>query len=296
MRILVTGSSGRIGSCLIKVLQKVGHEVVGFDLALPRTGEYTFIKGEIKNREAVKKATKGVDAVVHLAAYFTEEVIPNYWDGWDVNVGGTFNILQASVENKVRKFIFASSISTTGVFTWIGPNPHLEYFPVDEKHPFRAQDLYGVSKIVGENLCSLYSAKFGITTMCMRFACVWLDPGRVGYMKEIIEGVKNPESLLEKPWGIRDAVWEYVGIDDVAQACKLALEKEAVGYNAYNIGAVDTPTDWSSLKLAMSFYPGTPIRDPELFLHSPKKPLWDISKAQRDLGYRPKSSWKDFLS
>lgn len=296
MKILVTGSSGNIGSCLIKVLEKAGHEVIGFDLASPKTGEYTFIKGEIGNREAVKKATKGVDAVVHLAAYFTEEVIPNYWDGWDVNVTGTFNVLQASVENKVPKFIFASSISTTGVFCWTGQNPDIEYFPVDEKHPLRAQNLYGVSKIVGEHLCSLYSAKFGITTMCMRFACVWLDPGKVDYMKEIIEGVKNPEGLLEKPWEIKDAVWEYVGVDDVAQACKLALEKEAVGYNAYNVGAADTPTDWSSLKLAMFFYPGTPIRDPELFLHNPKKPLWDISKAQRDLGYRPKSSWKDFLS
>jgi nucleoside-diphosphate-sugar epimerase len=299
MKILVTGGSGRIGTYVMEVLEKSGYEAINYDIIPPKTSEQNFIKGDVRDRTALKKAIRGIDVVVHLAAYPNERSIPNYWDGWDLNVGGTFNVLQASVENGVKKFIYASSICVNGPLTW-ARIPALQYFPIDEKHPFRAQDLYGMGKVIGENLCYMYGAKFCLSVICLRFATVWFGH-EIGFPdEEVIEAIKAPEKVFEKPrvnnlkrW--RDIVWQYVGVKDVAESIKLAIEKEVSGYDAYNIGAAETPTDWPSLKLAEFFYQGTPIRNPELFLANPKRPLFDISKAQRELGYRPKTNWKEFL-
>ena len=293
MRILVTGGSGRIGKHIIKTLQENNHEIINFDVIPSKDLSCTFIKGDLKDCNSVKSATKEVDVVVHLAAYPTENSIIDhggYWEGWDVNITGSFNVLQAAVENGVKKVIYASSICSTGIITWAGSTHALEYLPVDEKHPFKAQNLYGIGKAMIENLCYMYSEKFELSTVCMRMATVWFEKN-----KKYNEWCDDPALMINKSALMRDLSWQFVGVDDAAQAFKLAVEKPLKGYVAYNVGGSETPTYWDSLKLAETFFPDIPIHNPHLFLYNPKKPLWDISKIQRDLNYRPNCSWKDYL-
>jgi len=302
MRVLVTGGSGRIGTYVIEALENAGCEVIDYDIAPPKTRKCDFVKGNITDLKALEAATKVVDAVVHLAAYYFEGAAPDYPSLWDVNVTGTFNVLEASIRNKIKKILYASSICATGLNTWMTPNHGVEYLPVDEEHPCRPQNLYGTGKLIGEKLGWMYAAKSDVSFIGLRVATVWFPPE--GWKDwGLIEGyVKKPEAVFNEPcsgprgWPVlMDLTWQYVGVRDVAEAFKLALEKEGVKFGIYNIGADDTCSDWDSIKIAKTFYPGVPLRDPVDFLVDRKKALFDISKAKKELGYRPKFNWREFI-
>lgn len=306
MKILVTGGSGKIGIRVIKILEKSGCDIINFDI-IPQKDNFEFIKGDIKNRKAIETATKGVDVVLHLAAYPTELAIPSYPEGWDVNCTGTFNVFGASVKNRVKKVVYASSICATGILTWVTSNKLIEYFPVDENHPCKPQNLYGVSKLVSEKLASMYSKKSDTIFIGLRIATVWFDKSNgepAEFTKNLIEKyVKDPCAVFKlsssssrlNVHALKDLTWQYVGVWDVAEAFKLAIEREGTNSSIYNIGAADTCSDWPSIKLAHFFYPDVPFRNLLPFLVDKKEALWDISKAQRELGYRPKFNWREFM-
>lgn len=306
MKILVTGGSGRIGLRIIETLQKSGYDVINFDI-FPQKGDFEFVKGNVTDRQAIENVTNGVDAVVHLAAYPTEPSIPSYPEGWDVNCTGTFNVFEASAKNGVKKVAYASSICATGILTWVKPNNSIEYFPVDERHTCKPQNLYGTSKLISEKIAFMYSKRSNTTFIGLRIATVWFDKSDgepAESTKNLIENyVKDPSAVFKQSHSsiplnvnaLKDLTWQYVGVSDVAEAFKLAIEKEEAKSCIYNIGAADTCSTWDSLKLAQYFYPGVPIRNQVAFFIDPKKALWDISKAQRELGYRPKFSWTEFM-
>jgi len=94
----------------------------------------------------------------------------------------------------------------------------------------------------------------------------------------------------------RDLKWQYVDVRDVAQAFRLALEKKGVEHEVYNIGAADVCSDMDSLELVKLYYPEVKfILNPTGFLTDKKRALFDISKAQKALGYKPKFNWRDYL-
>jgi len=92
----------------------------------------------------------------------------------------------------------------------------------------------------------------------------------------------------------RDQAWYYVGVKDVAQAFRLSLENGTIEYGVYNIGADESGSDLDSLEIVRLYFPGVPVRSPEMFLAERRKPLYDITKAQKELGYRPKFHWRDW--
>lgn len=300
MKVVVTGGSGKIGLPAMKSLQKAGHEVTCFDCVPPKTGDFKYIQGNIKNRKDVDNALRGMDAVIHYAAYPYEGAGPTYSDTWDVNDTGTFNVFEFSVKNNIKKVVYASSITATGVITWV-THHSIEYFPVDELHPCRPQDLYGTGKLISEKLASMYAIRSNTSFIGLRFACVWFGhPDFDERTKMILDKyVRDPAKIfeVEKKEGplVRDLVYEYVGEVDAVEASILALEKEGVKCDIYNIGAADSCSEWDSIKLAKFLYPEVPLRNPLAFVIDKKKPLFDISKAQRELGYRPKFNWREFM-
>lgn len=297
MKVFVTGGSGRIGQKVLEELETTGYDVINYDLIEPPTKKYTFIKGSITDLMSLNEAIKGVDAVVHLAAFPTEGSIPNYPKGWEVNVTGTFYTLEASIANNVKKYVYASSICATGLITWVTPYHSIQYFPVDEKHPCKPQDLYGTGKLIGEKLCYMYSMRSALSAICLRIATVWFDApdgGPSEATKNLIKQyVVNPELCLKMPPRFKDLPWQYVGVWDVAQAIRLALEKD-VKFDIYNIGGDESSSELDSEKIVRVFYPGVPLRNYQIFKAYPKWPLFDISKACRKLGYRPKFNWRQY--
>ncbi len=305
VRILVTGGSGRIGLEIIKILQKSGHDVIDLDIFPPKL-DVEFTKGDLRDRKLINDAIKGTDAVIHLAAFPTEPSIPSYEEGWDVNCTGTFNVFNASVNNEVTRVIYASSICATGILTWTSPNSGVPYFPVDESVPCRPQNLYGVSKLLSEKLAFMYSKRSSSTFVGLRIATVWFySDGIVAEStKNLVDKyVRDPSAILEKQSSLpnlninalKDLAWQYVGVSDVAEAFRQAVEREELNPGIFNIGADNTCSDWDSVKLANYFHPDVPIHNLSSFDAEPKKPLWSIEKAKRELGYRPKFDWKKII-
>ncbi|MBN1346088.1 MAG: NAD(P)-dependent oxidoreductase [Phycisphaerae bacterium] len=218
LRIVVTGSAGRLGRCLVEALAADGHNVRGYDRE--PAGEETFV-GDLTNYPFVEKVCAGADVVCHLGA------IPAY-NGDDIsmfgtNVRGTFNVFRAVARARVKKILFASSLAIL-LDAGIGEPPEPEYLPMDERHPGRCQDIYGVSKLFGEELGRAYSQQHGISVICLRPHCIiW----------------KAQEDLTGPLGEGKVAVW------DVIEAFRLALNSD-IKYGVYNI----TGKDWSRITSA----------------------------------------------
>ncbi len=217
-RILVTGSAGRLGRCLVESLEADGHQIRGYDRE-PAGGET--IVGDLTDFPLLLKSCGGADAVCHLGA------IPSY-NGDDVsmfgsNIRGTFNLFLAAVRSKVPRVVFASSLAIL-LDDRIGKPPPPEYLPMDEHHPPRCQTIYGSTKLFGEELGRVYAQQHGLSVICLR-------PHSV---------VVRPLEAFTEPLGEgRVAVW------DVVEAFKLALASD-ITYGVYNI----TGRDWSRITSA----------------------------------------------
>jgi nucleoside-diphosphate-sugar epimerase len=258
------------------------HEVTVFDAVAPPE-DVKFVQGDVRDREAVAAALPGMDAVIHLAGVpvYAGENAPFM----DVNIMGTFNVLEGMARHGVRKIVFASSICTYGFIFWkkrIVP----DYFPVDELHPTRPDDMYGVSKVVGDSMCYAYSQRYGLSAVCLRMATIWFprDPST----ERFIGRLSHPEQHVA-------GIWNHVDVRDVARAFALALRKE-VAFETYNVGARVIASLTPTLELVRRFYPDVPVlRNRQGFLVEPDASLFDITKARQELGWEPRHSWREYV-
>jgi nucleoside-diphosphate-sugar epimerase len=284
MKVLVTGGAGRLGRFVVAELGSA-HEVAVFDTVAPADRSVPFIAGDIRDRDAVAAALRGMEAVVHLAGIpvYTGENAPFM----DVNIGGTFNVLEGMVRQEVRKIVFASSICTYGFIFW-KTRWTPDYFPIDERHPTRPDDMYGVSKLVGDELCYAHSRRYGISAVCLRLATVWF-PDDPSYTQKFIDRLPRPELHV-------NGIWNHVDARDVARAFSLGLTKD-VAFDTFNVGARSVASLTETLELIRQFYPDVPtIKNHESFLVERDRALFDATKARRELGWEPKYSWRDYVT
>lgn len=174
MRIAVTGAAGRVGTRLTQWLTARDHQVVGIDRVPPaQTPGLTPIVADLDDLDALLFATREADVVVHLAAAMS-------WQPKDssllrkVNVDGTWNVLDAALASDVRRFVFASSGE-------VYPESAATYTPVDEAHPLRPASIYGLTKLMGEEMVHAAARRAPIETVIIRLphtqeASELLDP------------------------------------------------------------------------------------------------------------------------
>lgn len=298
MKIVITGGAGNLGGYVISELREQ-HEITILDLIAPQGNQCKFIKADLTNFEEVNQGVKNSDAIIHLGA------IPYYDAGeahkiWQTNVTGTFNVLEAAAQNNVMKMVIASSIDAYGFEFWSKPFTP-DYFPLDENHPCKPDDTYGMSKMIDEKLCYGYSKRYQMQVICLRLTTI-LYPGSEDAARWV-SNVEDPEfsfTLMSDRIPITDSIWAYVDARDVAQAFRLALkrmDKQDVHYEIYNIGAGDVLSKVDSLELIKRYYPDVKmILNKEGFLIKKNRALFDITKAQTDLKYKPKFTWRDHMS
>ncbi len=268
MRVLITGGSGKLGKFVVEELRKE-NSIKVLDLREPAQKDIEFIKADIRKLKEVEAAVKGMEAVVHLAA------IPHPLSDpperiMETNVMGTFNLLEVALHSGAKRFIFASSDSTLGfVFGEKYPSP--DYIPIDEQHPLRPQDSYGLSKLIGEEICKAYTRQYGIQTICLRFCWIWFPEVYQSYSKII----KDIDSNVRKLWG-------FVDPRDVAQACRLSLNLKGIDHETFFITGDNTFSKEPSLELIKRYYPKAEVksyRNGTQFEGS--RSLFDTSKAKR---------------
>jgi len=292
-KILITGGSGRLGKYLVPEFAKK-YQVKVFDFVDPEEKGIEFYKGDITNLEDLVKASKDVDGIVHLAA------IPMYTGEdekiWKINIDGTFNVIEAAKINDVQNVVFTSSICAWGVINWTKPYD-FEYLPVDENVSLLPEDMYGLGKLFGELLYYAYYKRYGIKSICLRVATVGLP--LEGYWIEARKNIEKPDyEFKDFPLTLKDFIWNYVDPRDLPQAYDLAMDaliKDKIEYGIYNIGAEDVFSTTESLELIRKYYPNTKVINNETnFIDNKFAALFDITKAKKELGYKPKFTWRDF--
>jgi len=271
MRILVTGHRGYVGAPVAAHLERLGHDVFGFDRA---DGD------DLLDAAAVRRAAAGCEAVVHLAA-LPHDTAGSPEDIMAVNVLGTWHVLLAAEAAALGRAICFSSAQVFGTAEGEGLP---DYLPIDDAHPRRAKRAYGLSKCLAEDLCAGFTARTGTPTVSLRPVWVW-DPG----MYQRIEARWRADPLTE--W---TPFWEFGGfidVRDVATAVQRALTVPLAGHHRLLLCAADIAATEPSLDIAARVAPAVPVSDRAPFKHDPWRALVDCSAAARVLGWRPTHTW-----
>lgn len=241
---LVVGGAGFIGSHVVDALIMRGLNVVVFDDLSSGQKEnilnkdVVFVEGDIRDCDLVAHTFEvhKPDFVFHLAAQISvsRSVREPKYDA-DVNIIGMINLLEASVKNGTKKFIFSSS---GGVM--YGENPSV--YPTPETESERPFSPYGIAKMAGERYLHFYKKEYGLDYTILRYANVYgprQNPhGEAGVVAIFTEGMLKDQPLTINGDGkyIRD----YVFVEDVANANMLAMDNgRAIAYNIGTGAAVD---------------------------------------------------------
>ncbi len=276
-RVLVSGSDGRIGRATVEELRAHGYEVTPADLN-PRQPWVTR-QVDFTDLGQVVGLMLGHDAVIHLAAIpspdaHTAEVV------FRTNVVSTFNVLEAATILGISHITMASSISALGyAFRHRAFNPL--YLPIDEAHPLLSQDCYGLSKMIGEELAAGFRRRTPeMSLVSLRFTFV-VDEAAQTWLPAAREQPTDDVSTY-------GAFWTFVDVRDAATACRLALEYEQPGHEAFYICAPIIYRKDDIRDLMARHFPGDyPIGDAVRGAASPV----DVSKAERLLGWKARYNW-----
>lgn len=273
MKIVVTGGSGKAGRATVRDLTDHGYDVLNVDLVPPAEQIGQFLAVDLTQFGETAEALHGADAVVHLAANpnpqgWTEERMFRH------NTLTTYNIFRAATMLHLKRVVWASSETTLGL-PFEREQPH--YAPIDEDHPLLPESSYALSKVVSEEMARQFHRWSGIPFIGLRFSNVMQphDYARFASFQE--------DANLRK-WNL----WGYVDARDVAQSCRLALEADIGGAEAFIIAAADTVMERPSRDLMAEIYPGVPVRDV-----AKRGTLLSIDRARKLLGYAPQYSWRD---
>jgi UDP-glucose 4-epimerase len=223
VRILVTGSAGHLGEGLVRVLGELGHDVVGVDvLESPFTG----VVGSIADRDCVRAAMAGVDAVIHSATLHKPHVESHTRaDFVDTNITGTLNLLEEAVAAGVSRFLFTSTTSTFGRALTPAPGEPAAWITEDVAPVPR--NIYGVTKTAAENLCQLVGRDHGLPCLILRTSRFFpedddRDDARAAF-----------DDLNLK---VNELLYRRVDLQDAVDAHLLALDRAPeIGFGRYII-------------------------------------------------------------
>ena len=294
MKIVVTGGAGRLGQFLIRELAEQGHQVLCFDTHPPQQQICPTLSVDLRNTPALIPALDGADAVVHLARIrfpYTSngfDAASGFWKTPEVsadaerfshNVTLTYNVLAASLEAGVKRLVCGSSLAIYGLYYPLRPvSP--EYLPIDEDHPLRPQDPYGMSKLVGEKLCDGFARKSSLQIASLRFAGIASEEQYPTLRK------RSKEPLCRGT----GALWSYIDVKDAAFACRLAVEKNFSGHKTFNICAPTTIMEEDTLDLVNRYLPHVKLAKEGLMKNWSG---YDTTRAQTTLGFRAAHFLKD---
>jgi len=285
MKVLVTGSRGKVGRAAVQALVDRGHDVLGVDLVRPVFDAGVVVPGRYQQADltdagSAYSVVAGVDAVVHVAAIPQPTGNPPHVV-FQTNLMSTFNLIEAAVRFGVSRFVNVSSESIVGNF--FPERPFLpDYVPMDENHPLLPQDPYALSKAFGEQLMDAAVRRSDIRAISIR--------------PSTVHNEDNYESNLGKQ--VRDAAnisgnfWSYIDVYDLADALVLATESDLPGHEVFYIASPDNAGGHDFAKVLKQFY-GDQVELREL----DRVDASGIStaKARRMLGWNPTRSWRDYL-
>lgn len=269
MRILVTGSAGRIGGPVCAALHAAGHEVVGFDRVRAPRGRT--IVGEHTDLGQLVQAARGCAAIVHLSAIPSPGGVPDL-EVFRTNVLGTYNAHAAAAALGMETVVSTSSQSAFG-WAWGHRVTLPRRLPIDESEPDEPDDDYGLSKQVGEQIAASFHRKTGMRALVVRPPLV-ASPG-----DDLSSALASPD------W--RPCLFSYIDVRDLAEVFRLAVERQEVRHEVFNVCADDALATEPLASLLPRLDPR--FADvPGLETLIMGRPMVDNARAKRLLGWSPR--------
>lgn len=333
MRVLITGSQGKVGKHIVQKFLKEGDEVIGLDVSrgihdcpLP-TDPTVYIQGDLCDPGVMYSCVSRFqpDAVIHIAA------IPDPTHNaphtvFQNNIMSTFNVLEACVRLGVKRVVYLSSETVPGFhfpqFEYPPNTPEgkvisagcgrggsgglggvggqanipgsLPYYcPVDEEHPIRPMDPYALSKHFGEQLCDA-AVRRRLADPNNTISILTIRPS---WCQDSTNIVRNLGPLLKNPSLPQAGMWSYIIIDDLATAIVLGAKVDASkienGHQAVYIAAADNIGNRDLAAAVKKEYGDTVEMKP---LSRPDASGLCCKKAEKILGWVPRYTWRDFLT
>ena len=240
--ILVIGGAGFIGSFVVtELLKEPIKSVVVYDnfargkknylneqLTDARCSIYP-IGGDIREIDILNKAMENVDYVVCLAAMWLLHCKDFPRTAFDVNIAGTFNVLEACVKNNVKKLIWSSSASVYGDAVEL---------PMTESHPFNNKNFYGASKIAGEAMCTAFNDRYELEVIGLRYMNVYgphqdQTAAYTGVVPIMLNKIEANEAPIIN--GDGSHAYDFIYVEDVA-TCNVQALKSEKKHGFYNVG------------------------------------------------------------
>ena len=303
-KILVIGGAGFIGSFVVNELLKENvSEVIIYDnfvrgkisniadsLKDIRCSVFPF-GGDIRDKDILDKAMKGVDYVIHLAAMWLLHCKDFPRTAFNVNIEGTYNVLEACVNNKIKKLIFSSSASVYGDAVEV---------PMTESHPFNNRNFYGATKISGEAMCRAIYDRYGLNYIGLRYMNVYgPNQDQTAAYTGVIPIMLNKidEDIPPIINGDGSQAYDFIYVEDVARFNVIALKSDITD-EFYNVGTQVQTTikelcelilSLKKSKLKVSYKPYSEDDARRLV----KNRIGSNIKSKNDLNFVPKYSLKE---
>ena len=292
-RFLVTGGAGTIGSTIVDQLAAAGaDEIVVLDnfvrgrpenlASATTTGKVRVVAGDIRDGELVRSLMPGIDVVFHQAAIRITQCVSEPRLALEVLVNGTYEIVEAAADARVRKVVAASSASVYGL---------AEEFPTPERqHPYANDTLYGAAKTFNEGLLRSFRAMRGLDYVMLRYFNVYGPRMDIyGLYTEVLIRWMERIEAGQPPLILGDGgqTMDFVFTEDIARANLLAAESDATD-EVINIGS-GTETSLRELADALLRVMGSdlPVEfGPPRAVNGVTRRLADVSLAEKLLGWR----------
>lgn len=279
--LLVTGALGTVGRWTVEALADE-YELLAVDLHRPDESPYDrveYVGADLTDRSAARELTTRVDpaAVIHLAAVPGHGLRPPT-ETFQTNVTSTYNVLTAAGEVGAD-VVWTSSEATYGV-TADGDARPLDYLPIDEAHPQRAEETYGLSKIIGEVIAERTVRRYGISVTSLRPSWV-REPGEYG----IAHAQEQLDLATLDPSG---SLWSYIDVRDVVSLLRASLDADTDGHEAYVAAAADNYIDAPTAAAIEAAWGELP----EQCSIADDQAAFSTEKAEHELGWSPDHSWR----
>jgi len=241
-KVLVIGGAGFIGSFVVAELLKENvAEVIVYDNFARGKKEYLAeslqdkrckifpIGGDIRETDILNRAMEGIDYVICLSAMWLLHCKDFPRTAFEVNVAGTFNVLEACVKNNIKKLIWSSSASVYGDAVQL---------PMTEEHPFNNKNFYGATKIAGEAMATAFNDRYGLKVIGLRYMNVYgPHQDQTAAYTGVVPIMLNKIDANEAPTinGDGSQAYDFIYVEDVAR-CNVQALKSNVDYGFYNVG------------------------------------------------------------
>ncbi len=299
MSVLITGITGRIGANLARTLVDEGHAVRGLVWPKdPRIDKLTgldveLVHGSLTDPRDVHAAAKGVSTVYHLGAAFQGGGPFTETDYFEINVRGTFNMLEAArAQDKLPRFIYAG---TDAIYEKYVPGGLAE--PIrEDRTPRQCRGWYALSKSMGEELCTGYWSTYQLPAVILRFCMVFGAGEILDYPQFRLSGLKGRSEFngmwqgterlaVLKDQDDRPYKKHVADVRDIVQGCRLAMRAGNVSGETIQL-AGPAPFTWDEAVPLLSERLGIPYVETRL-KGDPTFYEFDLSRARNLLGFKP---------